>query len=683
MTRQAVPSPAVPVRILHLEDSVLDAELVAEYLRADGMTCRIDRVMTRGDFAGALERGGYDLIVADYQLPDFDGLSALEIARHLSPEVPFIFLSGALGEEIAIDAVRRGATDYAVKQRIDRLPAVIRRALAEVAERADRRRAEAALRTSEQNFAALVDAMPQLCWIADSAGAVTWYNRRWHEYTGTSHADTAGWGWQRVHDPAVLPRVLERWSASIVTGVPFEMIFPLRGADGRFRAFLTRAHPVKDGVGRVVRWLGTCTDVSTQQEAEEALRRLNETLEQRVVDAIVEREAILAKLHDTQKLEMIGQLTGGVAHDFNNLLTPIVGSLEVLSRRSGLDDRARRLTEGALQAAERAKVLVQRLLAFAGRQMLEPTAVDIPALVEGVRDLIQRSIGAGIDFAIEGAPDLPKARVDPNQLELALLNLAVNARDAMPDGGRLRIAVDRQRVEAGDDRGLRHGDYVRLSVIDTGTGMDAETLRRSIEPFYSTKGVGKGTGLGLSMVHGLAAQSGGALRLDSAPDAGTRAEIWLPIANGAGNGAGAAAGEAAPAASRLAILLVDDDPLVRTMIDDMLSDLGHSVVQAASAPRALDLVEAGPMPDLVITDYLMPGMNGADLARAIRTRHPRLPVIIATGYASLAGNAMADLPLLTKPFQQSELAALIGRLVAERPAGGGMAAGAAASPVRA
>jgi len=651
------------VRVLHLEDNDLDAELVREVLGMIEASCAIERVWAGDTFQAALRKQCYDLILADHALPTFDGEAALEIARTMAPHVPFVFVSGTLGEDVAVEAMRRGATDYVVKQRLDRLPLVVERALAEAAERAERRRAEAALKDSEANFETLVHAMPQLCWRADADGYINWYNQRWYDYTGTTPAEVEGWGWESVHDPRILPEVKERWSRSIATGEAFEMTFPLRGADGEYRLFLTRGEPIRNEAGELVRWLGTNTDVSTQQATEEKLRRLTETLESRVVEAIAQREAVHTRFSELQKMETIGQLTGGVAHDFNNLLTPIVGNLDLLRRRHEGDDRSQRLLSGALQAADRAKTLVQRLLAFARRQVLETRAVDTAALAEGMIDLIHRSIGPRVVIDVRADNDVVAARVDPGQLELALLNLAVNARDAMPGGGTLTISISEQHVGPDHPAALRHGSYVKLEVADTGIGMDAATLARAIEPFYSTKGIGKGTGLGLSMVHGLAAQSGGALLLHSEPGQGTRAEIWLPAASTRADGSGATVAGPSRHTRSLCVLVVDDEELVRLGTAEILHDLGHRVVEAASGSQALELLRAGTAPDMVITDYLMPGMTGTELAAEIRRERPQLPILLATGYANLAGDEMASLPLLTKPFRQAEVAARIADLM--------------------
>ncbi|USI71435.1 PAS domain S-box protein [Sphingomonas morindae] len=375
-------------------------------------------------------------------------------------------------------------------------------------------------------------------------------------------------------------------------------------------------------------------DITEEKAREAALRDAEEALRQ------------------SQKMEAIGQLTGGVAHDFNNLLTPILGSLDMLSRR-GLDDaRMQRLIDGALQSAERASTLVHRLLAFARRQPLQPQPVDLSALVAGMAELITRTSGPQIRITVDAPAGLPRAHADANQLEMALLNLAVNARDAMPEGGALGIEV---RVATDRPAELAPGRYILLALTDTGIGMDAETLARAVEPFFSTKGLGRGTGLGLSMVHGLARQLGGTLRLASTPGVGTRAELWLPVDERAPRLAEPHAGNGAATEQAGLALLVDDEAIVRATTAEMLIDLGYRVVEADSAERALALLDKGLDPDLLVSDHLMPGMSGSELARAARGPRPTLPVLIISGYADLEKLA-PDLPHLAKPFRRDELA---------------------------
>jgi PAS domain S-box-containing protein len=366
-------------------------------------------------------------------------------------------------------------------------------------------------------------------------------------------------------------------------------------------------------------------------------------------------------LRQSQKMEAMGSLTGGVAHDFNNLLTPIIGSLDMLVSKGIGNDRERRLIGGALQSAERAKTLVQRLLAFARRQPLQPMAVDIARLIEGMADLIGSTLGPTINVRVDIADDLPPAQADANQLEMALLNLAVNARDAMPDGGDLTITARRESVRGQHKANLKPGHYVRLCVHDSGVGMDQETRERAIEPFFSTKGIGKGTGLGLSMVHGLAAQLGGGLLIESGPGQGTTIELWLPISAQGIDSDDEIAGTPPARSGRGTALLVDDEELVRISTADMLTDLGFDVMEAQTAEEALGLMEAGAHPDLLVTDHLMPGMSGVELARAARALMPTLPVLVVSGYAELEGIA-PELPRLTKPFRKAELSAVLATL---------------------
>ncbi|MBY0332211.1 MAG: response regulator [Acetobacteraceae bacterium] len=414
------------------------------------------------------------------------------------------------------------------------------------------------------------------------------------------------------------------------------------------------------------------------RRVEEALRHANERLEERVAERtralleanarlteqMAERSRVEEQLRQSQKVETIGQLTGGVAHDFNNLLMAVLGNLTLLRKRLPPEDaRAQRLIEGAVQGAQRGAALTHRLLAFARRQDLRPEPVDLAGLVSGMEQLLRRSLGPRIELAVAAAPALPPAMADANQVELALLNLAVNARDAMPGGGRLTIAVGLLDPGARPAR-LGPGDYLSVAVRDEGEGMPPEVLARAVEPFFSTKPLGQGTGLGLSMVHGLARQLGGDLVLSSTPGSGTTAEILLPVATAVARDAALRTEEATPpgAVPPSRVLLVDDDPLVLSGTADMLLDLGHVVVEANSGARALAALRDGVEVDLLATDYAMPGMTGLQLVQAARQLRPGLPVLLATGFAELAEGAVpADVPRLAKPYRQDQLAAAMAR----------------------
>jgi PAS domain S-box-containing protein len=449
-------------------------------------------------------------------------------------------------------------------------------------------------------------------------------------------------------DQAVMQEAVRH---TIETGADYDIEYRCIWPDGSQHWVQIRGRP-ETAEGETVRLVGISQDISERRIADETLRNFTAELEQRVEQRTRESEVMMAQLHEAQKLETLGQLTGGVAHDFNNLLTPIVGTLDMLRRRSP-DERTSKLLDGALKASERARTLVARLLAFARRQNLEARPVDVCELVEGMIDLIQRSIGPTIRLDFDSRDCAATAMVDPNQLELALLNLSVNARDAMPDGGELRIEIALET--SGDEAaGLPPGPYVIVPVSDNGAGMDAVTLARAVEPFFSTKGVGKGTGLGLSMVHGLAAQSGGALTLHSTPGAGTTAALWLPAASNAAIAPRFAPAEALRAGKALRVLLVDDEELVRQNTAAMLAELGHDVTDVETGQAALAQLRADRF-DILITDYLMPQMSGLDLAREARRIHPEQPVLMITGFADLGGDSAADVARLAKPF---ELAAL-------------------------
>ncbi|MFZ2995806.1 ATP-binding protein [Sphingobium sp.] len=433
------------------------------------------------------------------------------------------------------------------------------------------------------------------------------------------------------------PAVAAAFDDAMVSG-SLEIECSITRVDGQRRFIVARGRVRFDDDGVPTRMAGVVSDVTHQKEA----------------------DAQLAQAH---KMDAIGQLTGGVAHDFNNLLTPIVGNLDLIARRHGDDARTQRLIDGAIQAADRAATLTQRLLSFARRQALQPKAVDIRALIEGIVELIRRSLGPTIAVILDMADDLPSARVDPNQLELALLNLSINARDAMPDGGTLTLTAVLIQTDSSHVSGLEEGRYVRIAAADTGFGMDAATLARAAEPFFSTKGVGRGTGLGLSMAHGLAAQSGGTLLLHSVPDMGTQVELWLPATEEKAINVDWTKAEPVMARHAATVLLVDDEKIVRTATAEMLRDIGYLVTEYGSASHALQALRSGVEADILVTDYLMPGMTGGQLIAEMRGLDAHMPTLLVTGYTAAGTDVPPDVPRLAKPFRQADLAAKVDELL--------------------
>jgi PAS domain S-box-containing protein len=486
---------------------------------------------------------------------------------------------------------------------------------------------------------------------------------------------------KKVVHPDDLERMSGALQQSLRSGNDYVVEYRNLRTGGVVHWIEVRARALRNVLGQVTSLVGVSSDITERKRSElerelllseldverTALSNLTRTLEQRVAERtgelmneVAAREKAQEQLLQSQKMESVGQLTGGIAHDFNNLLMAVMGNLEILRRRVPNDPAIQRLIDGAMLGAQRGSSLTQRMLAFARQQDLRTLSADIGALVCGMQELLRRSLGPQIALHLDVAPDLPPAEVDAHQVELAVLNLAINARDAMPDGGVIDIRIDKQLIEVAEQ--LRPGTYLRVRVSDTGSGMDATTLSRAIEPFFSTKPLGKGTGLGLSMTHGLAVQLGGHLELASTVGVGTVATLLLPMATRPAEEVEVAA--APTASNRVArILVVDDDPLVAMSTVDMLEDLGHIVIEANSGKRALEIIDGGQAIDLMMTDQAMPGMTGIQLAEIVRSKRPHLPVLLATGYTDLPTSKLANLPRLSKPYQQSQLQAEIEKLL--------------------
>ncbi len=778
------------LRILLLEDSDIDAELLQSHLDRDKLDCTIVRAIDRNSFLAGLSQRP-DVILSDYQLPDFDGLSALDLARDQLPETPFIFVSGVTGEEFATDALKRGAVDYVMKRNLSRLASSVTRAVGEANARRERRRAEAALHSSEIGIRMAVSAAQLGSWRYETrSGRLVWDARCKALYGLPPDADvTFGTFVAHCH-----PDDRERMQAAVAAAIDPDGSGELDeehrtiGADGAVRWVAARGQGIIEN-GACVELIGVLRDITDQKRAEEEMRRTNRLLEKRVAERTRERDriwllskdllavgtfdgrlrtvnpawsellghdprAILSRsffelihpdelanagdiirslkedntarrfecrvgradggykwvswtavpegdtiyaigrdvteekaaieeiasanrqlvaeiaertkveetLRQMQRLEAVGQLTSGVAHDFNNLLTVILGNIAFVERalaNAGIDGKTLLRLSHMRTAAQRGAKLTAQLLAFSRRQRLEPKPIDLNETVAGMRDLLQSTMGGSIRIETVLKSDLWQALVDPTQIELIILNLAINARDAMEVGGSL--TVETKNLTLTDPPGRPEepapGDYVTLSVSDTGVGMTDEVLAHAVEPFFTTKEVGKGSGLGLAQVYGFAKQSGGGIRIDTRVGDGTSVSVYLPrAANEAVVEEMPPPGVIRPVAGNQKILLVDDDSAVREVASSILQEAGYRVIEAGSGGAALDMIESEGDFELLVLDYAMPGMNGGEVARAVRQKRPALSILFVTGYADL--DALKDVGedrIVQKPFRDDEL----------------------------
>ena len=512
--------PEKTVRILHLEDSQADAELIQEMLTEDGLKFETIHVDNREDFLAALREGGFDLILADYSLPSFDGITAMNLARDACPDVPFILVSAILGEEVAIETVKQGATDYVLKQRLSRLGPSVRRALRESEDRKERMRAEEALRDKEN------------------------------------------------------------------------------------------------------------------------------------------------QLRQAQKLEALGRLAGGIAHDFNNLLTIIMGYSRSLLNELGPDHRLATQIRETQKAGARAAMLIKQLLAFGRRQVLDPRVLDLNFVIDSLQGMLGPLMGGNIQLTIRKDPSLAPIKADQGQIEQVIMNLVVNARDAMPQGGTLTIetaTVDVPLEDRPEGPYREPGRYATLAVRDTGSGMDAETQAKIFEPFFSTKEEGKGSGLGLAMVHGIITQSKGWVSVDSAPRLGTVFTLYLPETDEPAPSLQPKPRLEKPLSGAETILLVEDEGAVRMQIRDGLQQLGYAVLEAPNAVRALQVSnQLGKPIDLLLADVVLPGMSGWDLAQQLTSIQPNMKVLYISGYIDdmevVHGMSSTNAAFLQKPFTPETIA---------------------------
>ncbi|QLF93621.1 response regulator [Pseudomonas sp. ABC1] len=774
--------------LLLVEDSRHDAELALLMLERHGLDVRTTLVHDHRGAERELQQGSFDLIICDYLLPGSSGTQALEVAQRLAPKTPLIFLSGVLGEQHAVEVVRRGAVDYVLKQNLDFLPKAVTRALAEQHERRQRQRAEAALQEVELRAQLAIDAARLGMWdYLPQSGRLLWDERCRALYELSSEAPVDfDYFLQRClnEDLAMLRHKIDR--ALQGEGHEYHAEYRIRLEDGGLRWLSSRGRAFFEA-GECVRFTGVLQDITREKLASEALQKLNDrlgerverrtrerdrtwelsrdllcvmrldtcpininpawtatlgyapeallnrplldlihpddqtailceieglargqisqrfvsrmrdaqgeyhwlswtvvpdagllygvarditsergvmealaTTNQRLLEQIEERERVEATLQQMQRLEAVGQLTAGVAHDFNNLLTVILTSTSFLARdleRGSLEKSQARL-QNIREAGERGAKLTTQLLAFSRRQRLVPETVNLNDTLSEMLALLQSTLGGSILIETCVAPGLWPALIDPTQTELIILNLAINARDAMVVGGRLRLLTSNERVESPPLRAEEPepGDYVVLSVVDSGSGMSDEVRARAFEPFFTTKEVGRGSGLGLAQVFGFAKQSGGGVRIATELGQGTTVKVYLPRMKGPLP----ARVPVAPSAPRQqgdecssTILLVDDDARVREVTAAMLRNLGYRVRETHSGSAALACIDG--QVDLLLADFAMPGMSGAELAEIVRQRYPALPIVFISGYAELGALRAEGTIIVQKPFRDDEI----------------------------
>jgi len=738
---------------------------VRSVFEAEGLGCEFVDVETREAFAEALERDKFDLVLSDYALPSFDGVSALRLARERRPDIPFIFFSGTMGEELAIEMLKAGATDYVLKDRMSRLVPAVRRALEEARDTAERQHAVGALQESEARFEAVIDSALDAVVMMDGEGRITGWNPQAETVFGWARAEALG---KPLSDTIIPPRYRQAHVRGLkhfletaevpflhkrleITAIhrdgrefPVELAISvsesadtfnfsafirditqrkgaeeaLRASEERYR-FLFENNPqpmwvfdneslaflaVNQAACRHYGYSGeeflrmTIQDIHPPEDVPSLLQRLGSEPEEhqesgvwrhRKKDGTVfeveitshpllfgghnaqlilaldvtERRHLEAQLRQSQKLEAVGTLAGGVAHDFNNLLTTILGYSELVLQQLDADSPLREEVGEIQRAGERAAGLTHQLLAFSRKQVLAPVVLDLNTAVADMEKMLQRLIGEDVSLAAVLDPNLWCVRADPGQIEQVIVNLVVNARDAMPRGG--KVTIETRNIDLDDSYVRAHayvrpGEHVCLSVSDTGTGMDAETRSRIFEPFFTTKGPAKGTGLGLSTVYGIVKQSGGSIEVYTEPGRGTSFKVYLPRVFGSEERAAPQARRPAPSGSET-VLLVEDEEAVRRLARLVLEKIGYTVLEAGSAEEALSLTaDSAHRVDLVLTDSVMPGMSGPELAQRLRTERSNLKVLFMSGYTDDAivrhGLLDAREAFLQKPFTPDLLA---------------------------
>jgi two-component system cell cycle sensor histidine kinase/response regulator CckA len=634
------------LRALLVEDSPDEADLVLLELKRAGFAVTWERVETEASLVAAIGEAAWDVVISDFAMPAFDGLSAFRIVKQHAPDVPFIFVSGILGEERAVEAMRNGARDYVLKGNLRRLTAAVSRELDESDQRRHRREAEKALQVEERRYRSIFESAAVALAELDFSSIREWLSQLGAQGVGnvpqhlTAHPEQAQVvaGKLRVLDAnQAMAKLLEAPTREQLLGSFGKLLGPMSGPPWStlLQAVLEQQPEIQTELdvqtfaGRTVPVMLSMRIPTAEADFQNIIVSMLDVSEQR---------RMAERAREAQRLETVGRLAGGVAHDFNNLLA-VIGSFASIVRDDLADhESAQKDLDVILDATRRAASLTNQLLAFSRRQIQELQLVDINRIVDELDKILRRLIGEDVELVTATAKELGTVKADPSQVEQVLMNLVVNARDAMPKGGKLTIetrnaSFNRPRESLGSEM-IPPGQYVVLSVTDTGTGMDEATRRRMFEPFFTTKEPGKGTGMGLSTVYGIVKQSRGHIEVGSRPGHGTRFDVYLPRVSAESEKPARHRAMTRPDGGTETVLLVEDDDLVRKAARRILETDGYRVVEAANGAEALAVAESfgGPI-DLLLTDVVMPRMNGRDLAIALRSSRPTIKVIYVSGYA--------------------------------------------------
>jgi PAS domain S-box-containing protein len=632
------------IRILHLEDDPADVELVQAKLEEAGLSIQITRVETRGEFDEALRQDKYDIILADYRLPMYDGMSALHLVQELCPDVPFIFVSGTIGEEEAIEGLTKGAIDYVLKQNLLRLGSAVKRALNEAENRREREQVQRALQESEEFLNNIVENIPNMIFVKDAEKLrFVRFNKAGEQLLGYSQEEMLGKTdydfFPKEEADFFTAKDREVLSTKKLVDIPEELI---KNRDNDERILHTKKIPIMHKTGTPQYLLGISEDITVNKKLEKQLRQ-------------------------AQKMEAVGQLAGGVAHDFNNMLGVIIGHTELAMDRLDPSHELFGDLQEILKAAKYSSDLTRQLLAFARKQTISPRVLDLNETIEGILKILRRLIGEDIDLSwLPGARVWP-VKMDPSQIDQILANLCVNARDAIAGVGKVSIethTITFDEVYCADHPGFIPGEYVLLAVSDNGCGIDKETLDKLFEPFFTTKGMGKGTGLGLSTVYGIVKQNNGFINVYSEPRLGTTFKIYLPRHAAKADQMPKERPSAPAARGHETILLAEDDPALLKLTRTILERLGYQVLAASNPGEAVRVAKeyTGEI-HLLITDVVMPEMNGRDLTKNLIALYPGLKHLFMSGYTGsvIAHHGVLDEGenFIQKPFSMQALAAKV------------------------